>query len=474
MISFLYYVLYFIVSFLPVSSWSHGVQGQPNTFLADKVSNDSEKLVSELIYRKLLYLNPATGEETLDLLDSYTVIEDGLVYEVTLKENQFWQDGVEITADDILYTASISKNLSEVSSDKINNYKVRFILPNKYSAFPSVLSLKLLPAHMRGKENDFLPLGSSKYQIIRVKKERSKVKEVVLINREKSPNFKKLSIKFYDNEESLLIGLKLREVNSIISNRDDPIEGFKTVDNIFFSRSYLLVFNTDKEYLNQENRRSLAKSIDYTELLDYQEYPSGVRPHGPLSGTWADSDSFEQISYDPNFNFSISNELVLVIPKVREAKLIADNITKQFKDREVGQIKTISLDKENYVEHIRDIDYDLVLIAQEYGLDPDRYVFWHSSQNKQGLNFSNYSSVRTDKSLEEGRDAVGIEERQKHYDIFQSVFSEESLATFIVHPAQTFFYSAKLKSSPDIKSFYPWEILNDLSTWEKSDSQVIF
>ena len=153
MLSVLHFIIYFLVSFLPVSTWMHGVQGQPATFLATKVNSDSEKLVSNLIYRRLLYQNPVTGDVELDLLDNYSVIEEGLVYEVTLKKGQYWQDGVEITADDILYTASISKNLSEVSSDKINKYKVRFILPNRYSGFTSVLSLNLLPAHLKGKDN---------------------------------------------------------------------------------------------------------------------------------------------------------------------------------------------------------------------------------------------------------------------------------------------------------------------------------
>lgn len=474
MTSIFYFFFYFFLSFLPVSTWNHGIQGQPSTFLANEVSNDSEKLVSELVYRKLLYQNPTTGEVILDLLESYQVIEEGLVYEVTLKQGQYWQDGVEITADDLLYTASVSKNLSEVSSDKINNYTVRFILPNKYSGFASVLSLQLLPAHMRGKDNPLSPLGSSKFRIVRVKQERAKVKEVFVINTDLEPNFKKIVFKFYDNEDELLMGLNLREVDSVLSNREEKIPGFRTVNNIFYSRAYLLIFNTSKEYLTQETRQNLIKSIDFEDLIKSQEYPNATRPHGPLSGTWADSSSFEQISFNPDFKFSLSNQLTLVIPNVREAKLIASNLTNQFSSRDVGSIKTIVLDKDNYAEHIRDVDYDLVLIAHEYSLDPDRYVFWHSSQNNQGLNFSNFSSVRTDKSLEEGRAVIGNEERKAHYDIFQSVFAEEALATYLVHPVQTFYYSKKISVEPNISAFYPWEILNNMNSWKKSSAKVVF
>lgn len=473
MFSVLYFLLYFFISYWPTNTWIHGVEGQPTTFLATKATSDSEKMVSDLIYRKLLYQDPKTGEVKLDLLEDYQVIEEGLVYEVTLKEGQYWQDGTEITADDILYTASISKNLSEVSSDKINDYKVRFILPNRYSGFTSVLSLNLLPSHMKGNDNPLRPIGSSSYYLVRLKKDRAKIKEVYLINRENT-GFKRLIIKFYDNEEDLLAALRLREVDSVLSNRNETFPGFSVVANTFYSRAYLLIFNTKKDYLTQEVRQSISKSIDYDLLIENQEYENAVRPHGPLSGTWADSDSYEQINFDPEFSFSLSKELVLVIPKVRQAKLIAKNITEQFKENDVASVKTVILDKENYVRQLKDIDYDMVLIAQEYGLDPDRYVFWHSSQNDGGLNLSYYAAIRTDKSLEEGRQTTDIEKRKEHYDIFQSVFAEESLATYLVHPTQYFYYSTKLDGDPSINAFYPWEVLNNIRSWKKAPPKIIF
>lgn len=473
MLSVLYFLLYFLISYWPADTWIHGVEGQPNTFLANKVTSDSEKMVADLIYRKLLYQDPATGEVKLDLLKEYQVIEEGLVYEVTLKEGQYWQDGTEITADDILYTASISKNLSEVSSDKINDYKVRFILPSKYSGFTSVLSLNLLPSHLKGEENPLKPIGSSNYYLVRIKKDRAKIKEVYLINNQDT-GFKRVILKFYDNEEDLLAALRLREVDSVLSNRKEEFPGFSTVANTFYSRSYLLIFNASKDYLTQEVRQSIAKSIDYNLLIENQEYEDAVRPHGPLSGTWADSDAYEQILYDPDFSFSLSKELVLVIPKVRQSKLIAQSITEQFKQKDVSSIKTVVLDKDNYVRQLKDIDYDMVLIAHEYGLDPDRYVFWHSSQNDGGLNLSYYAAIRTDTSLEEGRQTTDIEERKEHYNIFQSVFSEEALATYLVHPTQYFYYSTKLAEKPQINAFYPWEVLNNMQAWKKAPPKILF
>lgn len=469
-INFVYLV---ILSFLPVSTLNHGLIGEPQSFYAENTITDSEKTVSQVLYRKLVNVNYKTGEIQKDLVDNYRIFNDGRSYEISLKKGQYWHDGVEITADDLLYTASVSSNLTEISSDKVDDYTVLFTLPADYSPFLSILNIPVLPAHRSGSVNNLYPVGSGNYRIVRIKRDRANIKEVVLVSNNKDVPFKKLVFKFYPNEESLRIAAKLYEIDSFLFNQSEDFEGFNSLKQVFYSRAYVGIFNTEKDYLTQQVRQNIVDSINFNQLIEQQEYSGGVRPTGPFSGSWAQSDSFNQIAGANPVNVGLNNSLNIVAPNIRQARLITENLKEQFEENGVVDVDIKYIEVENFSRDVREEDYDLLIMAQEYGIDPDRYVFWHSTQNKVGLNYSNLSNVRIDRALEEGRKALNFEERQEHYNIFQSAFSEEVPAFFIVHPTQYFYYDKKIESPKIESSYYPYEIFDFLYQWKLTPSKKI-
>ncbi|PIR43456.1 hypothetical protein COV24_02855 [candidate division WWE3 bacterium CG10_big_fil_rev_8_21_14_0_10_32_10] len=471
--SYFVYLYLFILSFLPISSWTHGLIGQPESFIPNEVQTDSEKIVSNLVFRKLVNVNPFTGEIKYDLLKNYTVSDDGLTYVIELKQNQYWQDGFPIMADDVLYTASLSPNLREVSSDKVDDYKVRFSLPNKYSPFLSVLAIGILPSHLQDQNSKLISVGSGDYRIVRVTKDRTRIEEVVLVTRSGKYPYKKLNFRFYENEDYIRVAAKIKEIGSMLFNKKEDISGFNAKKYVFYGRSYLLVFDTKKDYLDKDTRKSIVNMINYDEIIKNQEYQDAERPFGPFSSTWAQSDSYERPMGNSGDTLDIKKDLVLVIPNVNEARLIAQNIKKQIESSSDHDVEIKALSSKDYIVKIRDTKYDMVLLAQEYGLDPDRFVFWHSTQNSTGLNFSNSSAIRIDKSLEEGRETVELEDRKVHYNIFQSVFSEETPAVFILHPSQYLYYSNSINNIPEQKYFYPWSILDNFDKWEKVEPTIL-
>lgn len=467
------FIYLFILSFMPVSSWSQGLQGQPLSFIPFKASTDAELTVSSLIFRRLATVDPMTGNIQYDLLESYDVKEEGLVYEIKMKEGQYWQDGVEITSNDLLYTASLSGNLREVSSDRIDKYRVRFVLPNKYSPFLSIISIPLLPAHLQDSNKDLRPVGSGDYRVVRINKDRAYIEEVVLATSNKDLPFQKITFKFYDSSDELRIALKLKEIKGVLFDKSEAFEGYNSANYTFAGRSYLIVFDTNKEKLSKENRRQLASAIDYSTLISEQEYAEALRPSGPFSGTWAASDSYEQILYDPNAQLTGIESLKILIPNVNEARLISEQLKISLESHGVGNVEIQAIPTKDYVIEARKINYDIILLAQEYGTDPDRYIFWHGDQNETGLNFSNLANLRIDRSLEEGREAQDIETRKEHYNIFQSVFSEEAPAVYLLHPTYHFYYSEEVESIPDDSLFYPWQIFRDISSWKLTDPKLL-
>ena len=473
--SILVFIYLFILSIFPVNTLSIGLLGQPKSLLPIENQNDTERTISNFLYRRLLHYNSSTGELTYDLLDSYKELDPGLVYEVTLKKGQYWQDGTEITSDDIIYTASLSKNLKEVSSDKVNKYTVRFFLPNKYSPFLSLLDLPLMPAHKSksAKKRVLWPVGSTKYRVIRYKKDRAFIKELVLMNIQGSKPFKKVVFKFYNNPDDLKAGLLLREVDTALLDSPFKVEGYSSKRTPFYGRSYLLLFNTKKDYLDTDARLSIANYVNFNVLLKEVAYFNAEKALGPFSGTWAQADTDLLTIPNASKKLSLDKTLKLYFPNTTVAKKLANEIRTQLESKGLS-IELNPSPQKDFSKYIRKQDYDLVLTAHEYGLDPDRFVFWHSSQSDTGLNFSNFSNVRIDKSLEDARKETNLEKRKEHYRVFQSAFFEEVPALYLLHPTLYLHYRSDLEIPEGDKLLYPWQIFDNLDLWKQKNPQKLF
>ena len=286
--------------------------------------------------------------------------------------------------------------------------------------------------------------------------------------------FKKLVLNFYKNEENLLQAFNLDRVDSgLFDNRQDIKKTERQVK-VYKSRSYTAIFNAEKDYLNIENRKKIIKILDFENIFESQEYREAVRPFGPLSGTWAQSNSFVQINekYETKDKVDIPSKLSIVIPNVPQALLVSKEIEKQLEKRDISA-KVTTLEPKNFTNEIRELDYDIVITAFEYGADPDRYVFWHSSQIESGLNFTNLESIRMDQAIEKGREELTISERKKHYDIFQEAFSAESPAFFILHPAQFLYYKKRILI-PDDEIYKPSDIFDNFRQWEVLEKKNFF
>lgn len=472
-LSYIYASTFFLYSLLGVNTWSYGVIGQPISFLPNDASTDSEKLVSDLLFRKLVTVDPKTGKVTNDLMESYTIKGDNRIYEVKLKKDQYWSDGVEITANDLLYTASKNTSLREVSFDKVDDYTVSFVLPNEYSPFLSILSIPLIPQHLADKSSKLNPVGSGDYRLVRIERDRAKVKAVYLVDTSNKAPYKLLKIEFYDNEDDLITGARLFEIDSFLLNQKKDLEGFKRKKYVFGGRNYLLIFNTEKKELDKNTRINIKNSINFKKLMATQEYEAGEVPKGPFSHTWAQDPNLDTSQKFNPVKIDIDRSLKLVAPDVRQARLIAENVKEQLKKNSGLSIDVEYKPAADFTTSVRDVDYDIIVMAHEYGFDPDRYIFWHSSQNNIGLNYSNYSSIRTDKALTEGREELDMEKRKKHYTTFETVFDEEVPAFFIVHPTQFLYYSSGIEKVSDSTVFYPWQILHNFSKWKKQEDTKV-
>ena len=101
-------------------SYTEGVVGQPrfiNPIYGE--TNDVDRTLIDLIYSGLMTYDK-DGKIVNDLAKSYQISDDGKTYTFQLKDNLFWQDGLPLTTDDVIYTIETIQNSDYKSPQRAN------------------------------------------------------------------------------------------------------------------------------------------------------------------------------------------------------------------------------------------------------------------------------------------------------------------------------------------------------------------
>lgn len=134
----------------------------PRTFNPVIARETSSSAVYGWLFEGLVQLDTDTGEWIPGLAHRWEFSEDGLEWTFYLREGVYWHDGVEFTADDVIFTfdviydESIPTSTREVLTingqklqyEKIDRYTVKFILPEVFAPLLQQLSTDILPRHI--------------------------------------------------------------------------------------------------------------------------------------------------------------------------------------------------------------------------------------------------------------------------------------------------------------------------------------
>ncbi len=111
-------------------------------------------------------------------------------------------------------------------------------------------------------------------------------------------------------------------------------------------------------------------------------------------------------------------------------------------------------------------DYEILLLSEVVGFDPDPYVFWHSSQTEHpGLNFAKLANRHVDTLLEEARQAIDVSVRKEKYQEFQALLAKELPALFLYTPTYTHATSHSLKGVGTKRITIPADRFSDITNW---------
>ncbi len=458
-------ILTFFATLIPGISYVEGVVGQPQTFLPNQVTQQTDKTISSLIYRGLFKYD-IYGTIVPDLADTWQESENGLVYTIKLKDNQYWTNGKKITSDDLIYTAFKVTDLSGVATDKVDDLTVRFTLPNKYAPFLNLLTIGIMPQNAEEKDNPLSPVTSGDFRIARVEKTGNYVHQITLVTLNKKYDIKKLVFRYYSNESEIVTAAKLGEINGYMLSTKTAPENFYNYEFPIQGIYYALFFNIRNEKLaDVAVREKLAKVVPVKDMTA----AVGIRVQGPISrSVFTDLDlTFDY--YDELFTSDLDDlSLTIRVPDIERHVTTAKQIAGIWREKLGVETKVEPIPANDIVSQvIEPRDFEVLLFGQEVGRDPDRYVLWHSAQKAPpGLNFSGLDQVRADRALEEGRNELDNEKRKIHYNEFQKVVVDQVPAVFLYHPYTNYYISKYIEGVGEKYTFTYADRFLDFENWK--------
>ncbi|GIW70044.1 MAG: peptide ABC transporter substrate-binding protein [Patescibacteria group bacterium] len=458
-------ILTYFSAILPGVSYVEGVVGQPQTFLPNQATQQTDKTVSSLIYRGLFKYD-IYGSIVPDLADTWQESENGLVYTIKLKDNQYWTNGKKITADDLIYTAFNVSDLAGVATDKVDELTVRFTLPNRYAPFLNLLTVGVMPQNSVEKNDPLSPVTSGDFRVARVEKTGKYVRQITLITLNRKYDIKRIIFRYYSNEEEIVTAAKIGEINGFMLSTKKAPENFYNYEFPVQGIYYALFFNIRNEKLaDVAVRQKLAKVIPVANITA----GGGIAVQGPISRSVFTDLDLKFDYYDPLFSDDLEDlNLTIRVPDIERHVIMAKQIAAIWREKLDVTAKVEPINPNDIISQvIEPRDFEVLLFGQEVSRDPDRYVLWHSAQKAPpGLNFSGLDQVRADRALEEGRNELDNEKRKIHYNEFQKVVLDQVPAVFLYHPFTNFYVSKYIQGIGEKYTFTYADRFLDFENWK--------
>jgi peptide/nickel transport system substrate-binding protein len=477
-----------------------GTIGEPSILIPMLASDSASHNVSGLIFNGLVKYD--TDLSVIgDLAESWDISKDGLIITFHLRKGVKWADGVEFTADDVMFgyktiinekTPSAYKEdfLQVKKAEILDNYTFRVTYEKPFApALTTWGSLVILPKHLlEGKDitkTDFgrNPIGLGPYKLTKWVPDQELILESYKDYFEGRPYIDRYIYKRIPDPATMFLVLRTGEIDMMGLT---PLQYTKQTENDFFRKNFNkyrypafqythMAFNLKHPFFKDARvRQAIAYAIDKSELVDVVLFGLGSPATGPyVQNTWPYNPDVKKYDYNPEkarqllkeagwedtdkdglldkdgrpFKFTVftntGNKLRENTAAIIQWRLAKIGIKMDIRQLEWSTFINQFIDKKRF---------EAVILGWSIGLDPDQYDIWHSSKTREKeLNFISYSNPEVDALLEKGRRTFDIVERKKAYFRIQEILAEEVPYIFLYVPDATIIVSARfrgIKPSP--------------------------
>jgi len=471
--------------------YTEGMVGAISTFNPLFASNNYvDKSIDSLIFQKFIYID-TNGKPTPGIAKSWTVSSDSLTYIFKINEDLDWQDGTDLTIDDVLFTfntaialdpnVSVGAALAGINITKIDSQTIQFVLTEANPTFYEAVSLYIVPKSelenvalqdIQGLQSfASAPMGSGKYMI-----EKTEKNAVYLVDNpydSYNPKLKKLVFRIYPDYSSLETAMRVGDIDALGGWNNEAFlfmqeySSFGVLTKVEDFRNRILFLNIRKDSLKDKNvRMALNYLMDVNTLLQ-NAHIQGEAMKGPYpESSWVFNN---QISYYP-YDSAKAVELLGTAGysknaetgyfESKDSKILSFTISYLDNDVNNRLVEAIVkyMDKEGVVikpnpqdyneisqKTIVTRDFEILLYEIETLVDPDQYNLWHSSKvNDPYLNLSGYQYERVDILLEDARKTTNEATRKTKYLQFQKYLMADAPVVFLYHPTFVFYFNSRL------------------------------
>jgi len=429
---------------IPGGRLREGVVGELTNFNPLFAESGANASAAQLMFSSLLQYDD-NGRLRPDLAADWSSNDAADVYTVNLRKDAKWHDGEPVTADDVLFTVELMQDprlgserllstWTDVTMKKTGKYQLKFTLPNSLAAFPPLLRFMVVPRHILSqvpvqslRSNGFNqnPVGSGPFMFEDFRSEDSQlVMEANSDYYRGQPQLDRYQLEGFMSDESRAEAMDDGQIDFYTTDQVVAPDAY-SVHAARLSRTRYLFFNTRQDELTSEAklRQALTHAIDASQFDGAQ---NGTIQGLLLGDQLKLADKYHQLSFNADKARELLDKIGWTAPgegnqirinkqgeQLRLRLIYPDRLQEQQQARLVrNQLRTVGvaidlvgLAQDDFNENVFvDRDFDLVLASVDSGIDPDVFVYWHTSQtDKGGLNISGIRDDELDRALAAGR-----------------------------------------------------------------------
>ncbi|HSB72552.1 MAG TPA: peptide-binding protein [Candidatus Methylomirabilis sp.] len=461
--------------------------GDISGLIPNITSDSASHEVGGLIYSNLVRTDKDLRLEG-ELAERWDISNDEMTVTFHLRRGVKWQDGDEVTAEDVDFTyrymvdpktpTAYGEDFRQIrQAEVVDRYTYRVTYEKPYS--PALLSwgIWILPRHilepawklgedLRATRQNTHPIGSGPYVFREWKTGEKIVLEANPKYWEGPPYLNRVVYRIIPDQSTIFLELKARNIDM---SGLTPIQYRRQTDYPAFGKAFnryrylangyaYLGFNLlDPRFQDKRVRQAMAHAINKQEIIDGVLLGLGQPAVGPYKpGTWWYKADVKTFPFDPERAKALLAEVgwrqknsdgILTRDGKPFSFTIRTNQGNQVRQQtaEIIQrrLRAIGVDAKIHIVEwaafintfIRKKDFEAIILGWGLGLDPNQYDIWHSSKaGPDELNHISYKNPEVDALLEAGRRTFDEAKRKAIYGKFQDIMAEEQPVVFLYVP----------------------------------------
>jgi len=455
--------------------------GEPSNLIPPLSTDSASHEVSGFLYTSLLEYDKNYNIIPL-AAEKYEILEGGRLLKFKLREDILWQDGKELTADDVTFTYNLMidpdtptayaadyLNVAEYKQTGKYSIEVRYDTP--YARAPITWMRAILPKHILENENitstPFArnPIGAGPFKLKKWNSGSSLILEANDTYFKGRPYLDEIIYRIIPDVTTIFLEAKAGQVDYLALTTQQYLrqtEGKEWSENWskfkYLANGYTYIgFNLSHPFFrNPKIREALSYATDREALIKGALLGLGKPTIGPYKpGSWVYNKNLKPHAYDPEKakkifaeeGWRLGNDGILEKDGIRFSFTILVNQGNKEREnvvtilqqywRKIGVEITIrTVEWATFInEFVHNGRFDALILAWNILEDPDIFDVWHSSAIKdKGLNFVGYENKEVDQLLEKARSTTNQDERKKYYDRFQEILHEDQPYLFLYVP----------------------------------------